>query len=774
LRAGARALREVRPNLWVWTPPVLWPFFQIFRTISKLNNRRLARRLQEVITTLKFTDPVLWLHTPYSADLIDSIKPAKTIYECVDDYAAAKGLIRSSCVRAMEDTTFRRADLTIVTTEPLARLAERVTPVWRLSPNACDVEFFARAHDARTQVHETLRDCRRPIFGFIGAVAYWVDCDLLAQLALARPDATVAVVGPVRVGIRQYRHIPNLLFLGEQRYQELPELLRGFDVCLNPYKTDDVARGASPLKLYEYLATGKPIVSTPMPEAERFAEVVAVADTAASFIAACNSACEETPAQATSRCRRQMQIAATQTWDIRFAEIDRWLEPIIAPSTRSRPIAARHIEHWTHKRAPETQRRHVVINALSIPGPELAGGFTFLTSLLEPMIARHRETEFTIVVTQRAKQYFSWPHANLTLAVLPNVIGRGPVRALYERYGIGELLKTLHADAYYLPYGLLPRQRVCPQIVTLQTFHYFLADDHDLLGAHAPWRRFYERIRTTVFVKRLCEDLQTADRLIAVSQATADAYIKYANAPANTMQVVLEGVAPRFCPEADAASDITARLQWHLPRRYLLFVGELAPSKNLPALLNAYAAYAKHTAEPAALVLVGPDPRGLSASLRQQASELGIGDHLHLTGFVEPAALPAIYRGADVVALLSPCEPFGLPALEAMACGTPLIVANSSGLAEVVGDGAITVDPQNADRIGAILSRLTEDQDWRTSWIARGRARARAFTWPQTAERTYAIIAEAAGWADLMPSAPETINRIRQTVNRETAQRVEA
>ncbi|HUU44981.1 MAG TPA: glycosyltransferase, partial [Acidobacteriota bacterium] len=566
LRARRRALRRVRRNLWVWTPPVIWPFFQMWRPINRLNNRRLSRHLQKQSAALGFRGPLLWLYTPYSTDLIDALRPAGTIYESVDDFSAAKGLIRASVIRRMEDTTFQRADLTLVTTPHLGEIATRRTTRWRLSPNACDVAFFARAGDSGTPVHPALRDRPRPIFGFVGAVAYWVDCELLAHLARARPDATVVVVGPVRVDIAPYAHIPNLVFLGEVPYASLLEVLRGFDVCLNPYKTDNVARGASPLKLYEYLATGKPVVSTPMPEAERFSDVVRIAGTYDDFVAACNAVCEEMPEEAEQRRKHQHELVAPHTWEARFSEIEGWLDDFVPVAAFAPAAATERPQPWTFTRTPERspraekRSRHVVVNALSVTGPELAGGFTFLTNILRPMIAQHRDVRFSVVVTRRAARHLACDCDNLRLIERPNIVGRGPVRAVYERHLMPRLLRRLGADAYYLPYGFLPSRRVCPQIMVFQNLYVLHADEYAHWSAPHWWARLYERIRLGVFSRRLRSDCLAADRILAVSETARRELVARLNIPDDRIAVVHEGVGPPFIRTADTAADTVARM----------------------------------------------------------------------------------------------------------------------------------------------------------------------------------------------------------------------
>jgi glycosyltransferase involved in cell wall biosynthesis len=173
---------------------------------------------------------------------------------------------------------------------------------------------------------------------------------------------------------------------------------------------------------------------------------------------------------------------------------------------------------------------------------------------------------------------------------------------------------------------------------------------------------------------------------------------------------------------------------------YVLYLGNLMPHKNLPRLIEAVARVARQS--PVRLVIAGGGSPTRLAELRRVAER--VGSPLDLMPYVPQDALPALYRGASLVAMPSLAEGFGPPALEAMACGTPVVVGNGSAMPEVVGDAGLLVDPEDTGAISDAILRLLTQDPVRKELIARGLARAAGFSWERTARRVLAIVDEVA------------------------------
>jgi glycosyltransferase involved in cell wall biosynthesis len=281
-------------------------------------------------------------------------------------------------------------------------------------------------------------------------------------------------------------------------------------------------------------------------------------------------------------------------------------------------------------------------------------------------------------------------------------------------------LDLFHATHYVLPYGL-----PCPAVVTVHDLIH-LARPEQLPGVLA---RLYARLLLRRAAHR-------ARRLLTVSTATARDLERRLGVDPERIEVVPNGVDPVFFADP-GAGETTATLAAHgLRSPYLLFLGNPKPHKNLPRLLAAYARLDPATSPP--LVLAGARPAELEA-LQAAVAQAGLGERVICLGHLPAAALPALYRGATLFLFPSLHEGFGLPVLEAMAAGTPVVCSEIPPLRELAAGSAELVDPLSPGAIAAGLAGLLGDPPRRAALAARGRERARAYGWEITAARTAAV-----------------------------------
>lgn len=259
---------------------------------------------------------------------------------------------------------------------------------------------------------------------------------------------------------------------------------------------------------------------------------------------------------------------------------------------------------------------------------------------------------------------------------------------------------------------------------------------HDLMPmTHAS---HYPAADAAHFQRKVPGIVRDADALVAVSQYTKDALVERLGADASRITVVHHGVDPRFArPDAGTIAAMKDRLG--LARPYLLFVGTAEPRKNLPRLLDAYARLRGEGHEDLCFVIAGKSAWG-SQALRERIAALALQDDVVLTGPVDSADLPALYAGADVFSLPSIAEGFGMPLLEAMACGTPVVASNTTALPEVYGDAALGVDPFDSDALADAIARIRSDAALRAVLVERGLRRAAAFSWGQSAQRLASVL----------------------------------
>jgi glycosyltransferase involved in cell wall biosynthesis len=242
-------------------------------------------------------------------------------------------------------------------------------------------------------------------------------------------------------------------------------------------------------------------------------------------------------------------------------------------------------------------------------------------------------------------------------------------------------------------------------------------------------QRRYQRLFTGLSARR-------ATHLIAISRSTAQDLTKFFGVDPAKVSVVLPGVEARYKPlEAPLVSEFRRRRS--LPEKFLLYVGTLEPRKNLPTLIRAFASFRRGHAG-VKLALAGGRGWLYEPSLAL-VKELELQNDVLFPGYIAEDELPLWYNAAEIFVYPSLYEGFGLPPLEAMACGTPVIASDASSLPEVVGDAGLMAAPGDAEEWCAALSRLATDCDLRASLRQRGLARAKEFTWVRMAQQTVRV-----------------------------------
>jgi glycosyltransferase involved in cell wall biosynthesis len=256
--------------------------------------------------------------------------------------------------------------------------------------------------------------------------------------------------------------------------------------------------------------------------------------------------------------------------------------------------------------------------------------------------------------------------------------------------------------------------------------------------------------------KAVPRSVKRATHVLADSQATKNDLVELFGTPAEKITVLYSGVEARFAPVRDRAEIDRVCAKYQLPRPFILSVGTLQPRKNYARLIEAFGQFvAAHTstaplrgsAQYAAcdydLVITGG--RGwLYESIFEQVKRSGLEGRVHFPGFVDEADLPTLYSAADLFAYVSLYEGFGLPLLEAMACGAPVVGSNTSSLPEVLGDAGWQVDPRSVDDIAQALTRMMSTPELRQRSIGLGLERAQLFTWDKAARELLAIYEQVA------------------------------
>lgn len=316
-RAPVTAPQE---NIHVYKLPPVLPFFYRFRWINRWNQKKIGRYVRKKMRQHGFTKPVLWVYSPVCCDCLHAIPHSALVYDCVDRHSAYGGQMNPALVDAMELELAGAADQVFATAKPLCERLQAANPASVFIPNGANYERFAQAAQPQPTPPE-LAKLQGPVFGFVGALQQCICYDLILAAAQARPEWNFVFIGGKKPGVdlEPLAQLQNVYFLGIKPNEELPQYLAHFDVCLNLFAQSDLSKDVSPLKFYEYLATGKPIVSTPQPEQVlQFAPLIHIAGDADAFIAACQAALEDT---ASERCAARMAAGRESSWDARVGQM---------------------------------------------------------------------------------------------------------------------------------------------------------------------------------------------------------------------------------------------------------------------------------------------------------------------------------------------------------------------------------------------------------------------------------------------------------------------
>ncbi|MEP6719354.1 MAG: glycosyltransferase family 1 protein [bacterium] len=368
----------------------------------------------------------------------------------------------------------------------------------------------------------------------------------------------------------------------------------------------------------------------------------------------------------------------------------------------------------------------IAIDAHSV-GNELGGNESYAKNLIEALAEIDDVNQYTIFVTKReARERFSnrWPNFQVRTTPPHTPFVRIPLTLSAE-------LRRNRVDVLHVQFTAPPFSP-CPVVVSI----------HDLSFEHLPQtfkRRSRMQLRLTVR-----RSARNAAQVIALSEhARADLIDTYHLRP-EKVNVVPLAAPDAFAPVRDDNELQRVRQIYGIDRSYILSVGSIQPRKNLRRLIEAYSVL--HQQQPEGklpqLVLVGKNAWLYDETL-QLLKDREVGDSIILTGYVPESDLPALYSGALCFIYPSYFEGFGLPPLEAMKCGAPVIVGNKTSLPEVVGDAALMIDPFDVNAIAAAIQKVISDSDFRSELRVKGMQRAKQFDWKETARRTLAVYEKA-------------------------------
>jgi glycosyltransferase involved in cell wall biosynthesis len=373
----------------------------------------------------------------------------------------------------------------------------------------------------------------------------------------------------------------------------------------------------------------------------------------------------------------------------------------------------------------------IAIDAHAV-GAKLGGNESYAVNLIEALAQIDSVNHYTIyITTDEARERFHgrWPNFQVRATLPHTPLIRIPLTLSAE-------LRKNPVDVLHVQFTA-PPFCPCPVVVSI----------HDLSFEHLP-QTFKRRSRTQLRLT-VRHSARRAARIISLSEHTRLDIVETYGIPAERVSAIPLAAPSNFAPVQDVRELQRVRHNYGIDGEYILSVGSIQPRKNLARLVSAYARVRASLRENKSadklpkLVLVGKCGWLYDETLRA-LEETGVKDTVVLTGYVPQADLPALYSGALCFVYPSYFEGFGLPPLEAMKCGAPVIVGNKTSLPEVVGDAALTVDPFDVEAIASAMTRVIDSPALRKELSVKGLTRAEDFDWRETARKTLAIYYEVA------------------------------
>jgi glycosyltransferase involved in cell wall biosynthesis len=370
----------------------------------------------------------------------------------------------------------------------------------------------------------------------------------------------------------------------------------------------------------------------------------------------------------------------------------------------------------------------IAFDATSIPRL-MAGAGVYTDNLIRALARVDDENEY--VVFARGGGFDGLARERPSFRVVRVGARFRAARLAWEQLVLPVQLRAQAIDVLHSPHHTTPLIVAgCHRVVTFHDITFFILPER------------YPRTRLAYFRSISWAAARAADMLICPSEAVRNDIVRILHVPPEKVRPIAEAAAPAFRPIDDSKLVDRLRHKYVLPDRFVLSVGSLEPGKNRTTLLKAFAGLRCRDVEHK-LVVAGQRAWKYGDDFRL-AEELGLKGQVIFTGYVPPEDMPALYNAADLFVFPSLYEGFGLPVLEAMACGVPVVASNVSSIPEVTGDAALLTGPRDADALTDAMERILKDYDLRSDLRQRGLARAATFSWERAARETIAVYEEAA------------------------------
>ena len=286
------SLDKISRNLYIFRPKGLLNSFMINKLgIQNIYWKKMGERIKKVLLELEWSDckKLSWINYPYQISQLGVLDESLMIYECYDEYRSfSQDKKKNQWMSDLEDKLLKKVDIVFTTSGPLYESRKKLHSNVFLTPNGVEFNLFNKVK-SNVEVLNDMAHIPYPIIGYIGRVRNWLDFELLKYISEKQPNWSIVFIGPCSTDEREVREFisntkSNIFFIGEKKHKYIPRYLNIIDVCILPFKTNDLCNAVNPLKLWEYLAVGKPVVSSKLNSLEAFSNVIFLEDTKEDFV----------------------------------------------------------------------------------------------------------------------------------------------------------------------------------------------------------------------------------------------------------------------------------------------------------------------------------------------------------------------------------------------------------------------------------------------------------------------------------------------------------
>jgi glycosyltransferase involved in cell wall biosynthesis len=317
-------ITNINKSLSIISPPPMLPGRYYSFSINNLNLEIIKYWMDKILKEFENISPILWLYKPEQYGLIGKFQHKLCVYHCIDEFTAGTSGPKKRNIQVMEEALLNRADIVFANSKKLYEEKRKLNQNTFRIPSGADVNHFVKVIRQDTKINPVIIEIKKPRVGYLGQINERLNYQFLEFLATNRQEYSLVFIGDTypwsrnAAPIRSLKKYPNVYFLGEFPYLELPTLLKGIDVCIIPYTDDEHSQFRSPLKLYEYLSAGKPIVSSNHPEVEEFSDYVYISYTPEEFVKNIDKAIAE---DNSDRQLERINLSNTNSWDKRVDDM---------------------------------------------------------------------------------------------------------------------------------------------------------------------------------------------------------------------------------------------------------------------------------------------------------------------------------------------------------------------------------------------------------------------------------------------------------------------